>query len=317
MKDLLVNELLKRNNQMLKILHDGFGFDYNKDFSIIKIEGNFTHNSILKAIDTPINDYNVALIVTGVKYQEKQNYLFSVHSSGFGLEPPYKIRYDFSGYWTCYAKSQLESYRKEKNIISYIIMQNQKLISNNHYKYNFDYNTNTRYKYMRHIGLSSYVNPKAHGVSQIDLKDFLTGRQFTYKCRSGFDSDETYYFVDKSGYIVEPKRQELKEKARQLKIKRKKQQVDSLDFSDSIKELRKDFEIIKNNVSSLLFNSHDYDSMKNIYEFIRKLQWILLDIERIEETNNNKNFSSLESANYKINYTKEELNSLKKSIVLS
>lgn len=61
---ILKKELLERNRNILKALHDLYDFDFQADFDILKIKGRFTANSIKKLLNIKdFDDHNVCLIL--------------------------------------------------------------------------------------------------------------------------------------------------------------------------------------------------------------------------------------------------------------
>lgn len=299
-------ELLKKEKNILKALHVLYDFDFQQEFEIVKFTGNFTHNRIKKELNKDeLQNHNIAVVITNVKYRESQIFVTKVTDTSFSLSFPKNIYYmckinDF------YTKSYFEDIRKEKDLVCYIVSQ-----KNEHKKpaspKKIDYTQ--RFKYVRHIGLSD--GRGRNGVSQVYLicKNG-TGKEFTYRTQDGFYSTNINDFVDKSGYLLEEHRGDLLRKAKALKAKKEKNKVDSMDFSSDLEKAGANMDEIKKAISKAFIDNFNYETICKIDLIITRLRWALNDFEIITEKNKKKKFSSLESALYVLNRLNEKISEI-------
>lgn len=299
-------ELLQRNKNIFKALHEIYNFDFESDFTIQKYTGKFTVNTISKSLgNIDIDETNTVVVLADVKYRENYCYIVRVTKSGFCISFPKKCY--FYGLDDFYSKGRFEDFRKEENKTYYIISQSkefEKAAS----KKEVDYNS--RFKYVSKIGWGD--GKGNHGISQIDLLDTShNGGKFTIHTQHPASSTDVNYFVDKSGYIVEGKKEELKRKARALKREREKANVDSVNFDKELKEIKKTLEHYKNKYMGLFANCNNYDSICQFESKLLDFRWVLLSVERFEKNNTNKNFSSISEAENRLNTIYAEIEKVK------
>lgn len=305
MKKMLVNELLERNRKMLKAMHELYDMDFNADFNIVKFTGKFTLNSIKKTINsTDIDGYNVAVILCDIKYREDYNYIIKAYNNGFSISHERRVytRYidDF------YSKGTFEDCRKDNNKTVYVVWQKKELAKKASNK-KPDYTQ--RFCFIRSIGWSD--GRGRHGISQFDVKDMQhNGRKINIKTRDSLASTDINYYIDKSGYLVEEKKLELKRRAKALKAKRAKQLVDNINFDNEIRNIETELKNINSHICFMLNDVNNYDSIKKVDDIISKLRWFYISFDNFREANKNKRFSSVENARYKLNEIIEKLNDI-------
>lgn len=306
----LVNELKKvdsaKASRILPILHHAFNFDFESDFSIYRFDGNFTHNKIKKLVGvSDFSEYNASMIITNIKYRENYFYIVGINENGFSLS--FRNNVPFK-YYSCFdwfnSGSTFESARKEQNIVSYVVIQKKEL-EKKPIKKEVDFSID-RIKAVSSVCLGSYNEPQKHGISSIDYVNPYTGEKNTLKIGS-FESDNVNFFIDKSGYFLQNKRNVLKQNAKALKTKRLKQEVSEKDFSSDIRNIKNLFNALKSELSNRLNEHCDYEKLGIISSCVRSLEWITLDINRLEKANTEKTFSSVESAKYLISSIWEKL----------
>ena len=298
MKKKLVKELLTRNPKMFQALHVLYDFDFETDFEIIKICGRFTLNSLKKSLGVPeLYDYNVAAIITNIKYNEKYNYIVKAAENGFCIDSPRNVWWSEYRVDHFYGKGSFEAARKEENIVTYVICQKKELAKKASEKRpelseRFDFVSVIRWGDGR----------GKHGISQIDIKDKQhNGKKFTYKTRRPESSESVNYFLDKSGYLVEEKKSELQQKAKALRTKREKAAADNADFTNESNAFFERMEELKKAVCEKILKSTDYDTLCNAERILSAMRWLQLSIDRFKERNEKKQFSSIASANSSIN----------------
>lgn len=298
MKKELVKELLNRNPKMFKALHDLYDFDFQTDFEIVKINGRFTLNSIKKTLGvTDLTDLNTAVIITNVKYNERYNYIVKAVEGGFCID--YERRFYGYNYRVdhFFGKGHFEDARKEENIIVYVICQNKELAKKASEK-KPDLNERFIFKYVTRWG----DGKGKHGIAQIDLIDKQhNNKKFTYKTRRPESSENVNYYIDKSGYLVEEQKNELKRKALKLRSDREKAAADAVNFDNEINVINNKLLEIKSKLAVQLMEINNYENACNIDKITGSLRWIYLSVDRFKERNEKKQFSSIPDANSRLN----------------
>lgn len=305
MRNMLVNELLERDNTILKSLHDAFDFDFNAKFDVVKFSGRFTHKSILKTLNIKkCDNLNIVLVITDLKYQESNNYIVKMNDNNFVLSFPRKIYYGrVSWFW---GVGQFEEVRKREDKTVYIVYQEKELSKKASYK-KPDYTQ--RFCLVSSIGCSE--GRGRHGISQFDVKDMQhNGRQINIKTREASASTDINYFIDKSGYLVEEKKLELKRRAKVLKVERAKAFVDTINFNKEVADIETELENINSHICFMMQNVNNCDSIKKVHDIITKLRWFYISFDRFRKANKNKTFSNIENAKYNLNEIIEKLNDI-------
>lgn len=298
MKKELVKEVLNRNPKMFKALHDLYDFDFMEEYQIIKINGRFTLNSLKKSLGiTDLTGLNTAVIITNVRYREKYNYIVKAIENGFCIsheKPFYGFYYNVSNF---YGKGCFEDARKEENIIVYVICQKKELAKKASEK-KPDLNERFTFKYVTRWG----DGKGRHGIAQIDLIDKQhNNKKFTYNTRRPESSENVNYYIDKSGYLVEEQKNELKRKAAKLRTEREKAAADAVNFDNEINVINNKLLEIKTKLAVQLMEVNNYENACNIDKITGVLRWLYLSVDRFTERNEKKQFSSIPDANSRLN----------------
>lgn len=284
-------ELLNRNKNILKALHELYNLDFQEEITILKTTGKFTINSIKKLLGKDdLRDTNTVVIMADIKYRENYLYVVKATESGFCVSFPKRVyHYGIDDFWS---KGGFEEKRKDENKTVYIISQRKELEKAASEK---KVDMSCRFKYVRYIGWSD--GRGRHGISQIDLIDTMhNGKQFTIKTRDAAASTDVNYFVDKSGYFVEDIKNELKRKALKLRREREKAAVDAISFDNEIIEIDRVAETVKKGAMDLMQSAANYEDICVVDNIVTRLRWVYMKIDRLKERNTNKSFSNVESA---------------------
>jgi hypothetical protein len=301
-------EVLNYDKKALQVLHGLYGYDFQKEYNLYKHEGKFTINSLVKKYDLDlINNKVVLLIKSGARYSMDCIYLVEVISDK-------KINIDFrifdSGVddnklSTFYAKHQFEDARKNDNTLIYIVSQNKNNLGEKFSKPALDYskrytlnsvnsccNKNFSYKdYENKVIDSIYIvdsTIKNNYYNQIEYKYNY------YSMRSNIIG--LHNAIDKSGYIVSKKRENLKIDAKILKTKRDKEKFLAGDYSKKMESIDNITNELKGKIVKV-FNNNDlsYELMlKMDYKIMSDIKWLLHDITIFKNGINKKEFLSID-----------------------
>ena len=307
MMNLLVKELLQREPQALKVLHNAELYDFTKDFTILKHDGKFTIAALEKeaaAAGHTADDSIIMCYTAGHKWDPDRLYMYKLTGAG-KFEVEYKIYKYTTGRAYCkiddfYAKTQLNDTRKQDGLTTYIICQKKENQAAE--------NPHAVDLAARFILKKYDTYTKSNGTKYID-RVYLrrtddTGSAYTYHDRSNiiyesrFTKTAINEVIDKSGYIVDKKRDDLKRRAAALRAEREKAAYLQTDNAAIIAGLDALFTETKNAIIEELKKATTYDEVYKIY---RKLDgWHGLagaaqDLERIKENDNARKYSSIEN----------------------
>ena len=275
--------LNRENPKALRALHAAEGFDFQKIMRIYRIEGKFTLAQITKVLgeDHSTKQNRIVLLVKPPHnpYNEYKNRLHLVRLKDACTDFDVEIKgVPFgSDVETWYRKSDFNDARKS-----------------------------ARYVWIFCQSVENLSETKPTEIIQI------------YRRYSGDLYNKHYYKpwtrieTDKSGYPVELKRNELKQKAQALRAERAREKAAAADFSERIETLKADAEAFRAEVISALSvpGMFSFEISQSPYE----LYQILRNINRIETKTSNREWTSLDSASREMEGTAERLNNARRKL---
>lgn len=238
-------EILKINPGTLRTIHNIFGIDYNKPHAILRMEPPSTRAAIRKAATEngyPKADAIILIHRTGGKYywrsDEKQFYLFTLDAAG-GLDNPKRSGY--GGFYSdvigdslddCSTKGQFDEYRRDPCEV-YVILQNDE-----HKTEKSECtkpNAATRYKLID-------TEKKYGDVSAWIMQDRNSGEKakisrFFWYSGDKKRSEQLADVLDKSGYYIRDRRENLKKRAAALRAERAKTSYSAQDTAADVAEI--------------------------------------------------------------------------------
>lgn len=238
-------EILKINPGTLRTIHNIFGIDYNKPHAVLRMEPPSTRAAIRKAATE--NGYPAAEAVilihrTGGKWywgksDEKRFYLFTIDAAG-GLDNPKRSGY--GGYYSDVignsvddaSKGDFDKFRRDPCEV-YVILQNDE-----HKTKKGEYtkvNAATRYKLID--------TTKNYGdVSAWIMQDRSSGEKTIISRCYWYSGDKKHSeqledVLDKSGYYIRDRRENLKKRAAALRAERAKTSYSAQDTDADVEEI--------------------------------------------------------------------------------
>lgn len=238
-------EILKINPGTLRTIHNIFGIDYNKPHAILRMEPPSTRAAIRKAATEngyPAAEAVVLIHRTGGRYywknsEEKRFYLFTLDAAG-GLDNPKRSGY--GGYYSDVvgdsvddaSKGDFDKFRRDPCEV-YVILQNDE-----HKTEKSEYtkpNAATRYKLID--------TEKNYGdVSAWIMQDRNSGEKarisrFFWYSGDKKRSEQLADVLDKSGYYIRDRRENLKKRAAALRAERAKTSYSAQDTAADVAEI--------------------------------------------------------------------------------
>lgn len=286
-----IRDLLSENKKALQFLHVAKGFDFEKDFFIVRQNGSFTVNKVKKEIESRIEgDYIAAIMLkaSAERYSNRSLYYVSFHGQRFDA-----ARADKLDYWSfdidyMYGVGDFEETRKKKTDHIYIIAQSTENATTAGKK---PVNMAQRFK------LKEAQKSCRDGVDYIRALDLETtdGQKepFHYEPWGHFywgekRSDDIADYIDKNGYLLRSHRLDLYHRARELQAKREKAALEVYDFTADDKTARVGLELCKTKISEKIAAVQTYDDAVTAERLARGLTGLTLEFWRLK-----KDFSSI------------------------
>lgn len=307
-------ELLALNKHAFQEVNAAFGIDFQKPYTIFKHEGSFTVKQLLKKVDNPDN----AVIAAYVKKSSCVNWLDIVriyptgnydimkddrsHRSNNG-----KMRY-LSHF---YAKTDFESTRKQPGVITYVIYQDRSNLSTAGKRYFCDIDYNERYtlhkdNYRNGIHTRHY----ADNITMIEVENGMYKTTFNHYVAfsGGYDNLPTniYDVIDKSGYIVNHKRQVLKDKAASIRSEKEKAAFLDTDYTDKVKTLELCIEKRKKDIETAFSKATTEEEVQKVIDMLDKwhtgYRSIIHEYDHFKKMVSEKAYNSIAAADKAYNY---------------
>lgn len=321
-KNTIIKKLLQDSPHAMQDLHQVFGFDFCKPFKILQFTGSYTVNQIRKKVIeaglTP--EYSKIVILTK---EGKENYYHSYYYYVVEIRNyiDYKIDFKFPYHGkisldTFYAKKCFEDLRKSKTAETIILAQNTQYIKIPE-KYKPDYSYLNRFKFINadYTFITSQNKRIVNrvNVQLLDRKGEQCSREIIGQIiySGNYYEEDVHQIIDKSGYFIDIRRKDLKQKAAALRKEREKAAyMASQDDAAKIKELQDAVEKTKKVIAAKLLNSNSYVEMKkvkNSLEIFHGLSGAIMDFERFINACNNKQFASIKHRDIAYNNIIKEL----------
>ena len=305
----VIRELLKQAPSAGQILHGLYGIDFTAPLYAAKIEGKFTPAAIAKAVQAAgINPHKarIACLDTSPEpYRANSLHLTEIHADGgFSVELPKRLwkvnkrddRNDALRIDTYCRKADFNEYRKRDGVTAYIIAQADERRTPEKAA---TVDRTARFKYVKH-DTHRGKDGTVYVTTVYTRRTDDTGSAYSINEHGNYYrvSDLEKYrelteIIDKSGYITQDHRDELRSRARALRAEREKAAYLQNDHTAEVKALRAETEAVRDILADTLRKTAGtYDAIGTIAKRIDSLKWRFFELERIEERTATATYSS-------------------------
>lgn len=314
-----INDLLSINNNAFRFLHDADGFDFEKPYFIAEQPGKFTVNTVTKAVQEELNpaQCKIVVFVVPTKASGKEGLYFATLKGGkFD-----GTRKEGARYWDyrtndragdidyCWGVGDFETLRKNHTEKIYIIAQDK---------------THTTAPTKKNIDISArftIISERKCGdgcgntyIGKLDLETMDGSRTrfeyepyktfYGYEVKSGNVAD----FIDKSGYLLRPRRFELIQKAERLRKERKQTEANNADFTAATAELQGLIDKARGILSGSVMACNDADTANALSDKMRTFARVLSYFTNYTDKLTAKKYASIDRIKADIDLMKEKLN---------
>lgn len=300
-------DINKAGNTILRTLYIEKGYTYNNPVAFFEINGPFTINQVKKVAEMAGFNVYTSLITLLVKNPHfNDEYDIATLTTGDTVNTDFNyVWFDRKEYgarvhrYIC--KGAFNENRKKENAHTFIICQLKDYIAKPEKKpvdiYS-RFNVVEVHKWCKEYGGTSYIG-------DIDTtRTDAAGQKWTYKKTFKGAATRLDEVIDKSGYIVDIRRDELKRRANGLRSERAKNAYIETNNAAKIEELRNMIEAKKADIIQALNGADNAAELEKICEKLntwRGLPAIIKDFERLEAADAEKKYNSVES--FEKNYT--------------
>lgn len=236
----VIKELLANNKDTLRYLHICYGLNFEKPFTAIKLDIPFTLNQVEKL--TGCREGFIFIKEEKSIFNNKQYMRMAVKKGSFvtiEIEKPWNLNSDVSRPDTFYLKSDFEKCRKNKDDYNkmesaYFIAQDKqylqdvkKFAADKMERFRDVSFTEMTWRYSGGSTLHSKIDGACVTQNGVKFKLLCFGHNRT-------DIVNGYDFIDKSGYIVNDKRESLIRRSKALKEEKARKACESKAFQNEI-----------------------------------------------------------------------------------
>lgn len=307
--------LLSINRNAFRFLHDTEGFDFEKPYFITEQPGKFTVNTVIKAI--PSAQCKIALFVVPTKASGKEGLYFATLSGG-KFDGTRKSRARYWDYRTkdrsgdldyCWGVGDFEALRKYNTEKVFIIAQDKAYATTPEEKSVDLFSRLTLIKSSKHWDRfgNAYI-----GKIELETTDG-SKKRFEYEPYRTYRGSETKSadiadFIDKSGYLLRPRRFDLMEKAERLRKERAQAEASSADFTEATTELQDLICKARRSLSASVMACNDSRAADELSRKMDHFSRALRYFESYNDKLTSKKYASIDLIKSDIDTIKEKLN---------
>lgn len=291
-----IQELKQHNKKLFMALNQLFGFNFEAAFDVIKTEGPFTINKILKESGKEPRNFKTVILIEGGRYCSNDN-LKIAEITGTGandfnldLNRLCPIYYYYAGMDNINGRGRFNEIRKSATNI-YIITQDKSLLLEPWKEKPVDFSNRIPEP------LQKKINDRRSWNSYRKIEPLL---------------------FDRSGYLISEKQENLRRRAAALRAERKKAAFISSDNTRSLEDLRRLLESTKKFLCDKLAEAGTYTDIKKIagsMEYYRGLAGAYYDYELLYKRDNEKSLSSQDAFINAANAIKTTLSKIKEAFI--
>lgn len=299
----MLKNLLAMNRKALIGLHNIGWLDFQKPYLISEYHGNFTANSILKAMNIgkyDIDAYNIYVLYTDPRRWSNHEELYLARMYGTGKFE--SQRNDIEGYeaahgwrWlnTVVGKSTFEEIRKHPEGHYFVVVQEKAY--ENHRSKVVDRSARFKPIYSEYNPARvDYIVPTGRRVD-----NYYDNIMVTWS----YGTPRYSYELDKSGYLVSENRANYEQRAKKLRTERAEKAAAAWDNTATIKNIDERVARINQAMAKLLTGKAEEVDYSVIYGITQKLQWVKSDIANLRKNT----YGSMNGINSAIKYVDEKL----------
>ena len=306
----IVKDILSvSNSKCFKVLHNQYGFDFEGEIGMFRIDGAFTIGTVKKLVFAHgFNEWATCLVLSTTSYffnnetrgsykQELQPVSINLHDNTF--DNPHMAY--FSDYWR---KSEFNDLRKRSDAISFVIVQNGDKLkpskpTKTAWTERFDVVGVVNNRWGENTDEIRYIELKRHGANRnAETKNFYCYAHH-YK-----DAREV---IDPSGYMLGANRIQLHKRLEALKEKRARESYAKTDNADKVVAIDALLAAKKTILSQMFADAKTYEDYRNFDSKLYKFRNAVEDAEEFKERTAQKSFESIEASDRAYNYLINQL----------
>ena len=303
----LTKDILKRDKNALRALHDIFGFDFMKEYTVLNYTDKFTINQILKELEkSNLTPRNAEIVVIIADYGYNKEYLKTVKITirgGFDIEiKPYAHkRGSYRTYIDDFSRKGDFDEARKINVNAYVIAQNMDYTYPAYIEPQIDIYDRMEVVNTQRCGTRNGQTYE-YGYITVRPKNGVSVKKNYYNPLAGtyFETNNLNDIIDKSGYLRPTRQADLIQKAKALRAERAQNAFKATDNTAVIEKLKERAKALKALLINELMLAETAKAIENVGSKIKYydgLEGVYASLERIIEKDAEKSFSSIASFN--------------------
>lgn len=304
MKQNAIETLLAVDNKALQDLHAACGFDFCAPFGVYQIDGRYTVKQIEKIVaEDGFDSYEDVIAVCTRNKLSDWNFDFQLVTIERGnVNIDHKTRYHDKGRGLnhFYTKNNFNEIRKNEDAETIVFAQHKKYIKKQTEKM---IDLSARFEFQN---FDVYYSPSEnkHYINRLHLqRTDASGQKFVYEIigrtvySGSFCVESVDQIIDKSGYLLLARRDELKRRAAALRAERKKAAFVATDNTAKIEELQHLIDERQKELVKALETATTAAELKKVYDALSVFNGFISAVgnfERLKENDARKSYDGID-----------------------
>lgn len=319
------HEILKANTfghtrDLMRALNAVFGFDFCAPYHVIDLNGKYTVNKIRKAVEAvaplyAVNRYAFRVValcsVSYPTYYAGRLYAVEITPDGFDVDRARGVnqsRFSSSNSFDyCYKKAQFDELRKEESARCFVVVQASEHLRiyqgvSRTWRREDLMKPGERYD-LEKVNTFVYQFGGASYISELEMKTRTASGELIryelprYSRRDAIPAENVGEIIDKSGYLLQERRADLKRRADQARAEKERAAYQETDNREKVETPRN---IIGTKRHALAYELEHAETAEDVATLYKKLRnygdgfaRIVEDFDRFEARTNAKSYPSI------------------------
>lgn len=322
------HEILKANTfgptrNLMRALNAVFGFDFCASYHVIELDGKYTVNKIRKAVEAvaplyAVNRYAFRVValcsVDRPTYYAGRLYAVEITPDGFDIDHARSVnqsRFSSSNSFDyCYKKAQFDELRKEESARCFVVVQASEHLriyqgASRTWRREDLVKPGERYD-LEKVNTFVYEFGGASYIGELEMRTrTASGELIRYEIprygkRDAIPAENVGEIIDKSGYLLQERRADLKRRANQARAEKERAAYQETDNREKVETLRNIIGAKRHALAYELEYAETAEAVEALYKKLRNygdgFARIVEDFDRFEARTKAKSYPSIEAS---------------------
>lgn len=322
------HEILKANTfghtrNLMRALNAVFGFDFCAPYHVAEINGKYTMNKIRKAVEAvaplyAVNRYAFRVValcsVSYPTYYAGRLYAVEITPDGFDVDRARGVNQSrflsSNSFDYCYKKAQFDELRKEESARCFMVVQASEHLriyqgASRTWRREDLVKPGERYD-LEKVNYFCYEVGGASYIGGLEMRTRTASGELIryelprYSRRDAIPAENVGEIIDKSGYLLQERRADLKRRADQARAEKQRAAYQETDNREKVETLRNIIGAKRHALAYELEHAETAEDVATLYKKLRNygdgFARIVEDFDRFEARTNAKSYPSIEAS---------------------